>query len=59
MKTSPSDALFLIVRIWIDDDKMLLCLNDLDLVKMLELKDRDEDPSEVIDKTVRSFRQSL
>lgn len=46
-------------RMWFEDDKMVLCLNDLDLMKMLELKDRDEDPSKVIDEAVRSFRQSL
>ena len=46
-------------RIWLEEDKMIICLNDRDLVKMLELKDRDEDPSKVIDEAVRSFRQSL
>lgn len=46
-------------RLWVEDDKMILCLNDEDLTKMVELKEQKEEPSKVIDDAIRSFRQSL
>jgi hypothetical protein len=46
-------------RLWMEDNKMIVCLNDNDLLKMLELREADEDPEKVIDKTVRRFLESL
>lgn len=46
-------------RLWVEDEKLILCLTDEDLIKMLELKEHKEEPSKVIDEAVRSFRRSL
>jgi hypothetical protein len=46
-------------RLWLEDDKLILCLNDQDLIKMLQLKEHKDDPSKVIDDALRSFRESL
>lgn len=44
---------------WIHDDKMIICLSDDDLIKMLEFKEKHEKPWKVIDNALREFRQSL
>lgn len=46
-------------RLWKEEGKMIICLNDEDLAKMIELKDNGEDPSKVIDKKIRGFREKL
>jgi hypothetical protein len=45
--------------LWREQEKMLLCLEDNDMAKMLELKDRGEDPWKVIDFKEREFRSSF
>ena len=46
-------------RLWIEDHKMIICLNDLDLINILKLKDKGEKPQKIIDEKIRSFRESL
>jgi len=45
--------------LWRDQEKMLLCLDDNDMAKMLELKDRGEEPWKIIDLKEREFRLSF
>ena len=45
--------------LWQNEDKMIICLNDADLEKMVLLQDSGEDPSVVIDKAIRDLRASL
>ena len=45
--------------LWKDQGKMLLCLDDSDMAKMLELKDMDDEPWKIIDLKEREFRSSL
>jgi hypothetical protein len=44
---------------WIRDDKMIICLRDEDLIKMLELKENNDEPWKVIDNLIRQFLSSL
>ena len=46
-------------RLWNEDDKLILCLNDAHLLKMLELKEKGDDPAKVIDDAQWEFRKSL
>jgi hypothetical protein len=46
-------------RLWMEDEKMILSLTDVDMINMLALKEANDDPSKVIDKAIRSFRQSI
>jgi hypothetical protein len=46
-------------RLWIYEDKMILCFEDSDLLKMLELRAAEDDPAKVIDNAIRRFRGSL
>lgn len=41
------------------EDKMMICLTDNDLLKMLELKENDDEPWKVIDKAITDFLASL
>jgi hypothetical protein len=45
-------------KLW-NEGKMLLALSDHDLQNMLNLKEAGEDPSKVIDNSMRKFRQSF
>jgi hypothetical protein len=44
---------------WEQEDKLLICLNDQDLIKMLELKEKEDEPWKVIDKGIVDFLKSL
>lgn len=44
---------------WEQEEKLLICLNDQDLTKMLELKERGDEPWKVIDTRIRDFLASL
>jgi len=46
-------------KIWNQEEKMLLCLNDSDLAKMIELKDTGDESWKVIDYHIRKLRSSL
>ena len=46
-------------NIWKEEGKMLLCINDNDLEKMLELKENHDEPWKVIDDGIHSFLMSL
>lgn len=46
-------------NLWKSDEKMLLCINDEDITKMLELKNEKDEPWKVIDKKMRDFMTSL
>jgi hypothetical protein len=46
-------------KAWRSNKKMILSLNDDDLLKMLELKANSDEPSKVIDRALRGFRSSL
>lgn len=46
-------------RTWLVDKKLIVCLTDSDLVKMLELKEARDDPAKVIDQAYRDFKLSL
>lgn len=46
-------------KLWVEDDKMILCLSDDDLLKMLELKEKGDDPAKVLDDALRKFRLSI
>lgn len=46
-------------RFWMEEDKLILCLTDEDLLKMIRLKEDDDDPAKVIDDHYRKFRTSL
>ena len=45
-------------KLW-NEGKMLLVLSDHDLQNILNLKEAGEDPSKVIDNSMRKFRQSF
>ena len=44
---------------WVHNNKMIICLSDDDLIKMLELKEKGEKPWKVIDNAMREFRLSI
>jgi len=46
-------------RLWTEDDKLVLCLMDDHLIKMLELKERKKKPEIVIDKAMHEFFRVL
>ena len=46
-------------NLWRYQGKMLLCLDDNDMAKMLELKDSGEEPWKIIDLKEREFRLSF
>jgi hypothetical protein len=46
-------------NIWKSDGKMLLCMDDKDITKMLQLKNDGDEPWKVIDKNMRDFMTSL
>jgi hypothetical protein len=47
------------MRLWMEEEKMILCLTDGDMINMMSLKEADDDPSKVIDNAIRLFRQSI
>jgi len=47
------------IRLWRDEDKMIVCLNDDDLRKMIVLKKNGEKPEIVIDRKIKEFREKL
>lgn len=46
-------------RLWLDDNKLVLCLIDDDLTRMLELKEKNRKPEIVIDKAIHEFLRAL
>ena len=44
---------------WIHNDKMIVCVSDEDLKKMIRLKLEEENPEQIIDWYIRKLRQSL
>jgi len=46
-------------RLWIEDCKLILCLTDAHLVKMLELKENGKHPEIVVDNAIHQFLRSL
>jgi hypothetical protein len=46
-------------NIWKSDEKMLLCMNDEDIAKMLQLENEGNEPWKVIDKKMRDFMTLL
>jgi hypothetical protein len=46
-------------RLWMEEEKMIICLEDNDLLKMLELRETGEDPTKVIDSEIRLLRSSI
>ncbi len=46
-------------QLWIEEDKFILSLTDRHLLKMLELRDKSEAPSKVIDAEMRRFLEGL
>lgn len=46
-------------RLWVQEDKMIICLCDNDLLKMLDLREKGEDPTKVIDKKIRLLQKSI
>jgi len=46
-------------RLWRDDKKLILCLTDAHLIKMLELKEKNKEPEIVIDNAIHEFLRVL
>lgn len=46
-------------RLWSEDEKMILCLKDDHLIKMLQLKETTRKPEIVIDHVIHEFLRSL
>jgi len=46
-------------RLWLSENKMILCFDDGDLLKMIELRAAKDDPAKVIDNAIRRFLESL
>lgn len=46
-------------RLWRDEGKMIVCLNDEDLKRMIALKEAGETPEIIIDEKIRGLRESL
>lgn len=46
-------------RLWTEDTKLVLCLEDNRLIKMLELKGRNKEPELVIDNAIHEFLRAL
>ena len=46
-------------RLWNEDEKMILCLKDDHLIKMLQLKETTKKPEIVIDNVIHEFLRSL
>lgn len=46
-------------RLWTEDGKLILCLEDEDLKTMIKLKDEGKEPEIILDKKQRNFLQSL
>jgi len=46
-------------NVWKEDKKMILCMNDEQLQKMLELKHEGDEPWKVIDRLIRDFLLSI
>jgi len=44
--------------LWIESNQLIVCLTEEDLVKMLELKEEDDEPWKVIDKLMKDFHNS-
>jgi hypothetical protein len=44
---------------WKDNDKMVVCLNDEDLIKMLELREKGQESSKVIDNAIRRLLERV
>ena len=44
---------------WKEDEKMMVCLVDEDLAKMLDLREKNEEPWKVIDKAIRNFLEGV
>jgi len=46
-------------RLWLEDDKMIVCLSDEDLMKMISLRDSGHDTELVLDEKISRLRMSL
>jgi hypothetical protein len=46
-------------RLWLEDDKMIICLSDEDLIKMINLRDGGQDAEMVLDDKIFQLRMSL
>lgn len=46
-------------RLWLEEGKLILFLEDEDIKTMIKLKDEGNDPEIILDKKQRDFRQSL
>jgi len=46
-------------RLWTDHSIMIVCLNDDDLLRMLELRETDDDPAKAVDRAIRQFLESF
>ena len=46
-------------RLWKEDNKMIICLEDKDLIKMILLKNNGHEPEIIIDDKIRTLRRSL
>ncbi|MGC1927341.1 MAG: hypothetical protein WA667_00070 [Candidatus Nitrosopolaris sp.] len=47
------------VHLWTNEQILLLCLNDADLMKMLNVRENNDDPSKVVDQSLKDFLLSL
>jgi len=48
-----------IKKLWSDDDKMIICLDDEELKKMIQFKENNERSEKIIDKKILDFLASL
>jgi len=46
-------------RLWIEDSKLILCLTDIDLIRMLKIREKNEDSGIVIDNAIHAFLRRL
>ena len=46
-------------RLWREDDKLVLCMMDAHLIKMLKLKGQNKEPEIEIDNTIREFIRAM
>lgn len=54
-----SSAIKEVKRLWVEDNKLVLCLTDDHLIKMIELKGKNKTPEIVIDNAIHEFLRSL
>jgi len=59
-RVSPSSsAIKEMKRLWVEENKLILCLTDAHLIQMLKLKEQGKEPEMVIDKSIHEFLRSL